>query len=94
VEQLKETIYSLYFTVKDIGTQVTPADVYLKDVNIHIETNDIYYGNKGNLTATGKAGAIITLQGTDPTGINLRDLVVKNKTAGQTAYLSIVGSIK
>jgi len=94
VVKLEETIYSNYFTVVDIGTTLSPVDVWLKDVNIHIETHDIYYGSKNNVTAIGKAGSVITMQGTDDSGLNLRDIIVKNKTAGNTAYLSIVGALK
>ena len=89
VKIVKQSIYSNYFTVTDGGGQLTPHDLRFLDVNIHVEDHDIYYGNSGNFTAVAKAGSVITLIGIG----NLKDIIVKNKTAGNTAHLSIVASI-
>ena len=89
VELVKTTIYSKYFTCTDGGERLSPNEVKFLDLNIHVEDNDIYYGNEGSVTAVAKAGSVITLLGLG----NLQDIIVKNKTAGNTAHLSIVGSI-
>jgi len=83
-----QSVYSTYITVADTVKSALTVDLELDDVNIHVEDNDVYYGDGTNMTAVAIADSVITFR-----HINLRHIYFKNKTGGSTAHLSIVGTI-
>lgn len=64
--------------------------IVLESANIHVYTNDIYYGNASDSSnAVIRANAVVWFE-------NLRpfDLLFKNYTAGANGKVVIVGTIK
>jgi len=82
------TIFSKYFTVKDTAYRLVDSTTPFHEANLHIEDNDVYYGNGTTMTAIAVADAVISLTNGD-----LTDIYFKNKTAGNVAHVSVVATV-
>ena len=82
------SVYTLRYAVTDAADRIIDVDVWLNDVNIHVEDNDIYYGDGRNQTATAVADSVITFR-----HINLKHFFCKNKVGAAVGNLSIVGTV-
>ena len=83
------TIYSQYITVKDVAYPLTIESVPFYEVNLHIEDNDIQYGNARNVTAVAVAGSTISFKDGD-----LKDILTKNNVGGAVGHISVVATLK
>jgi len=64
-------------------------DIFFDDVNIHVETNDIKYGDGRYCEATATAGSVLSFR-----NLRLSDIFVKNAVALNTAVIRIAGTTK
>jgi hypothetical protein len=68
--------------------RLTDAPIPFYEINIHVETNDCYYGTQRTQGAIGATGSVISFQNGD-----IRDIVFKNKTAGSNTKITIVATV-
>jgi len=68
--------------------RIVNTDLWLSNANIHIVTNDAYYGDVNLQIATASASDILVFE-----DFNLADLYFKNKVAGNNTTIYIVGIV-
>jgi len=64
------------------------ADLWMREVNIHITTNNADYGDRLAQDAEVTAGDVLSYQ-----DVNLADMFFKNSTAGSNTVVTAVGAV-
>ena len=64
------------------------ADLWMREVNLHVETNNAKYGDRNAQDAEITAGDIAPFQ-----DVNLADVFFKNATAGNNTVIRAVGVV-
>lgn len=72
----------------DNAFSLTPADTWVREGNIHVETNNAKYGDRSAQDATINAGDIVYFQ-----DFNLADIFFKNAGAGANTVVRFVGVV-
>jgi len=67
---------------------LTSADLWLREANIHVETNNANYGDRAGQDATVTAGDVVSFQ-----DFNLADVFFKNSGAGANTVIRVVGVV-
>lgn len=70
----------------DLKFRLAEADVWIREGNLHIITNNALYGDTIAQLATAAAGDIVTFQ-----DFNLADLYFRNAVAGNNTTIHFVG---
>ena len=86
-----ETVTSFLSLKKTIGDAAAPFslnNIPFYEMNIHITTYDVYYGDGTLQEALAPVGSILDF----PKG-DLRDLFFKNRTAGSNGVVTVVGTV-
>jgi hypothetical protein len=71
----------------DNAFNLVSIDIWVLEVDIQIKTNNAYIGDSNNQTFEVLANDVYTIKGP----INIREIYVKNKTAGQNTNVTIAG---
>lgn len=88
----KESPARFYHHVLTCGDTAKPLDytpVVLRECDIQIQDENVYYGDKANQNMELSAGDIVSYQ----TPVHIEDLYFKNRTAGSNATIVVVGII-
>ena len=64
------------------------ADLWMREVNIHVETNNAKYGDRTGQDAEVTAGDVVPFQ-----DVNLADVFFKNAGAGANTVIRAVGVV-
>jgi len=70
----------------DLQFRLIPTDLWLREANIHVLTNDCLYGKVNNQPATASTGDILVFE-----NFNLADLYFINATATADTLIYLVG---
>lgn len=82
------SFFSLSKTIGDTSDRVTDFDIPCYDANIHCYSNPVYYGDGTVMSAKILVGDVAFFQ-----NVNLRDIHLKNVTAGSDAEVVIVATV-
>jgi len=88
----KETPTRFYTQTLTCGDTAKPLDytpVVLRECDIQIQDENVYYGDKSDQDFELSAGDIVSYQ----TPVHIEDLYFKNRTAGSNATIVVVGII-
>jgi len=76
-----------YTAAADTPFALTALNIYMKEIDIFVYTNDAYIGDKTDQALSVSAGDVYTIKGP----INISDIFIKNKAAGQNTAVSLAG---
>lgn len=83
------SFFSLSKTQTDDSiTPLTEFDIPFYDMNMHCYTNPVYYGDGSTMSAYINDGDVVFFKNG-----NLRDIFIKNKTAGSNGQVVIVATV-
>ena len=86
------TFFSLQLTCSDAVQKLTNQPIPYFEVNIHVSSNDIKYGNGTVCEARAVSGSVISFQSTTGKAL-LSDIFVKNYLAGSNGVVTVVAVI-
>jgi len=87
------TLRSFFLSLQHTATADTKfrlvnADLWFRDLNIHITGNDADYGDYSNQDAQVASGGVLSFQ-----NVNLADIFFKNHAAGSNTVITAVGAL-
>jgi len=83
------SFFSLSYTLSnDSANRVCDFDIPFYEMNLHCETNNIYYGTGEICEAPMVVGDVISFRNG-----NLRDIFIKNRTAGSNGKVILVATV-
>lgn len=86
----KPSFVSITITTGDVAQNVTNDEgIIFRDVNVHVYTNGVYYGDGTTMQGQISANAVVGFQGR----LRAKDMFFKNLVAGNNATVVITGVI-
>ncbi len=82
------TLFASYVTVADTAHALINVSTPFYSCNLHVEDNDVFYGNGTNMTATAVADSVISLEKGD-----LAHIFFMNKVGAAVAHISVVATV-
>ena len=82
------SFYSKTKSITDLAEPFTTDEIVFYDLNIHIYTNDVYYGDGTTMDAIAIAGSTLDFRNG-----NLKDIHFVNKTPASVAVVTVAGTI-
>ena len=83
------SFFSLSMTLADDAThRVCDFDIPFYEMNMHCETHNLYYGTGEECSAPFTVGDVVSFRNG-----NLRDIFIKNRTAGDNGKVVIVATV-
>jgi hypothetical protein len=81
-------IYRTHTATTDAMFNLTTADLWMREANIHVETNNAKYGDRAGQDAQITAGDVVIFE-----DFNLLDVFFKNAGAGANTVIRVVGVV-
>lgn len=83
------SFFSLSYTLaNDTANRICDFDIPFYEMNMHCEDNNLYYGTGEECSAPFTVGDVVSFRNG-----NLRDIFIKNRTAGSNGKVVIVATV-